>query len=188
MSEPSPELRWAPIEPKPRNRGRIWLIVGLAIAGLAILGALVFFLLPHVGSLEPRASDSPRPTATASPSSPAEEPTPQTTPPSPADPTVDTFREQVGGWLSDAPQGLDIVSESNPDDALAVVDSLQQDARRLSDAPPPSSIDQKWRDGVMAYSQRLTELRAAILSESDTADSVDAARAAVQDLQSLVGL
>jgi hypothetical protein len=94
----------------------------------------------------------------------------------------------VSGWLSDAPRGLDIVTEANPDDALAVVDSLEQDARRLSDAQPPSSIEQKWRDGVTAYSQRLSELRAAILAESETADAVDAARTAVQELQDLVGL
>ena len=191
MSEPTPELRWAPIEPKPKNTGRIWLIVGLVIAGLAIVGALLFFLLPRGGTPAPGASGSPTPTATTTPSpssSPSQEPTPQITPPAPVDPTVDAFREQVGGWLTDAPRGLDIIAEANGDDALAVVDSLDQDARRLSDAQPPASIDQKWRDGVVAYSQRLSELRAAILAESETAGAVDAARVAVQQLQSLVGL
>lgn len=191
MSEPTPELRWAPIEPKPRNRGRIWLIVGLVIAGLAIIGALLFFLLPRGGTPVPGASGSPTPTATTIPSpssSPSQEPTPQITPPAPVDPTVDAFRAQVGGWLTDAPRGLDIIAEANGDDALAVVDSLDQDARRLSDAQPPASIDQKWRDGVAAYSQRLSELRAAILAESETAGAVDAARVPVQQLQSLVGL
>jgi len=187
MSEQTPELRWAPIEPKPKSKGRIWLIVGLVIAGLVIIGALLFFLLPRDGAPAPGTSGSPRPTGTAS-SSPSQEPTPQVTPPAPVDPTADAFREQVSGWLSDAPRGLDIVTEANPDDALAVVDSLEQDARRLSDAQPPSSIEQKWRDGVTAYSQRLSELRAAILAESETADAVDAARTAVQELQDLVGL
>ncbi len=190
MSEPTPELRWAPVEPKPKNTGRVWLIIGIVVAALAIVGALLFFLLPRGEEPAPGASGSPRPTASESPSatsSPSQEPTPQVTPPAPVDPTVDVFREQVGGWLSDAPRGLDIISEANGDDALAVVDSLEQDARRLSDAQPPTSIEQKWRAGVTVYSERLSELRAAILAESETAGAVDAARTAVQELQRLVG-
>jgi hypothetical protein len=59
MSEQTPELRWAPIEPKPKSKGRIWLIVGLVIAGLVIIGALLFFLLPRDGAPAPGTSVSP---------------------------------------------------------------------------------------------------------------------------------
>lgn len=187
MSEPTPELRWAPIEPKPKNTGRVWLIIGIVVAALAIVGALLFFLLPRGEEPAPGASGSPSPTGTLDPS-PTETPTPQVTPPAPVDPTVDVFREQVGGWLTDAPRGLEIIAGATGDDALAVMDSLEQDARRLSDAQPPSSIAQQWRDGVDAYSKRLAELHAAITDGSDTAASIDAARAAVTDLQTLVGL
>lgn len=191
MSEPTPELRWAPVEPKPKNTGRVWLIIGIVVAALAIVGALLFFLLPRGEEPAPGASGSPSPTGTTAPSaspSPTETRTPQTTPPAPVDPTVDVFREQVGGWLTDAPRGLDIIAGATGDDALAVMDSLEQDARRLSDAQPPSSIAQQWRDGVDAYSKRLADLHAAITDGSDTAASIDAARAAVTDLQTLVGL
>lgn len=179
MSEPTPELRWAPIEPKPKNTGRIWLIVGLVIAGLAIIGALLFFLLPRGEG--PGGNDSPGAAGSASP-------TPQLTAPAPVDPTAEVFREQVGGWLMDAPRGLDIIAETNSDDAIAVLDSLEQDARRMSDALPPSAIAQQWRDGVAAYSTRISELRAAVEANSGAAEELGSARDAVQELQSLVGL
>ena len=191
MSEQQPELRWAPLEPKPKRTGRIWLIIGIVIIVLAVIGALLFFLLPRDDAPEPGASGSPRPSASASPSpttTPALPSAPETTPPAPVDPTVDAFRTQVGGWLTDAPRGLDIIASVGPDDALQVVDTLEQDARRLSDAQAPSSIDTKWREGVDAYAQRLTELRSAILAESETTGAVDAARTAVLNLQGVVGL
>ena len=40
-----PELRWAPLPPKPRNRGRIWLIVGLVVVDMpkkAVAAAAIF--------------------------------------------------------------------------------------------------------------------------------------------------
>ena len=80
--EPQPDLRWAPLEPKPRNRGRVWLIVGLVVAALVIVGVLLFFLLPRGESPTPGASGSPSPTASpsASPSmSPSASPTPAQT-------------------------------------------------------------------------------------------------------------
>lgn len=197
MDEQQPELRWAPLDPAPKRTGRIWLIVGVAVAALAIVGALLFFLLPRGGAPEPEESASPSPSAsptespsaTPSPSATAE-PTqpPIVTPPPVADPTVEVFRGKVSGWLNDALRGLDIVAGAPGQDALPVVDTLQQDAQRLSDAQPPSSIAQKWRDGVSAYAQRLTELRSAITNESGVSTAVDAARAAAQDLRSLVGL
>ncbi|KAB1864245.1 hypothetical protein F6A08_08945 [Microbacterium algeriense] len=94
----------------------------------------------------------------------------------------------MSGWLNDAPRGLDIVAGATGQDALPVVDTLQQDAQRLSDAQPPSSIAAAWEDGVAAYAERLTELRTAISDDADDASAVDAARAAAQELRSLVGL
>ncbi|WP_337005873.1 MULTISPECIES: hypothetical protein [unclassified Microbacterium] len=191
MSEQQPELRWAPMEPKPKRTGRVWLIIGLVVAALAVIGALLFFLLPRSDAPETGANGTPSPSTSASPApttTPDLPSTPATTPPAPADPTLDAFRAQVGGWLTDAPRGLDLIASVGSDDALQVVDTLEQDARRLSDAQPPASIDTKWREGVDAYAQRLTELRSAILAETKTAGAVDAARSAVQSLQGIVGL
>lgn len=193
MSEQQPEVRWAPIEPKPKNRGGVWLIVGLVVAALVIVAVLLFFLLPRDGGAQPGATDSPTPgtsaTASPSPSASADEtPDPVLTPPAPVEPTIEVFREQVSGWLTDAPQGLDIIAGSSGQDSLSVVDSLVQDAQRLSDAQPPSSIDPQWRDGVTAYTQRLTELRTAVSAGENSSAAVDAARSAVQNLRGVVGL
>lgn len=198
-----PELRWAPLEPKPDNRGRIWLIVGLSVAVLVIVGVLLFFLLPRGGSAEPEASASPSPSSTTTPTAsaspapsdstepePEPEPsmTPVTTPPPPADPSIDAFRGQVQGWLDDALTGLDIVSGSSGQDAVSVIDTLTDDAQRLAEMPPPSSIEGAWRDSVIAYGQRLSELRTAASSGGSTSGALDAAVAAANDLRGLVGL
>lgn len=189
MSEQTPELRWAPIEPKPKNKGRIWLTVGLVIAVLAIVGALLFFLLPRGDAPAPGASGSPVPaTESAAPGGPDESPDPATTPPPPVDPTIDVFRELVKGWLTDAPGGFAIIERSETEDALAVVDTLEQDAMRLSDAQPPSSIDPQWRAGVGVYAQRLADLRASITSSGDTAGALAAAREAITSLNTIIGL
>lgn len=196
MSDEQPEVRWAPIEPRPKNDRRIWIIVGSIVVAVLIVAALVFFLIPRSGEPAPGASGSPMPSASASPSlgdtaepgTPAETPAPEITPPAPVEPTLDAFRTQVTGWLTDAPQGLDIVAGSSGDEALSVVDSLVDDAQRLSDTQAPSSIDPQWRDGVSAYSQRLSELRSAVSGGSGVPSAVDAARTAVQNLRGIVGL
>lgn len=196
-NEPQPDVRWAPLEPAPKNTGRIWLIVGLAVAALVIVGILLFVFLPRGDAPEPGASGSPSPSASASASpiptpststSPEPSETAIVTPPPVADPSMEAFRGNVGGWLNSAPRGLDIIQNNPGPDALPVVDSLQQDAQRLSDARPPSSIGQEWSDGVSAYAQRLIELRGALTDESGVPEAVDAARAAVQSLRTLVGL
>ena len=191
--EQQPELRWAPIPPKPRNRGRIWLIVGLVVAALAIVGVLLFLLIPRGDGPDPDPSPSPSATPSATPTptpTPTPEPTdpPVVTEPPVVDPTIDAFRTQVGAWLEDGSRGLDIVSGVNGPDASPVVATLQEDAQRLSDAQPPSSIATAWRDGVSAYAQRLAELNTAVTSGSDTAAAIDAARSALQTLNGLVGL
>ncbi|TFB17629.1 hypothetical protein E3V93_13840 [Microbacterium sp. 3H14] len=195
MDEPQPELRWAPLPPPPKTAGRVWLIVGLVVAGLAIVGALLFFLLPRGAAPSPTDSPSPSPSASANPSqtpssSPAPEPgqTPQVTAPPVVDPSVEVFRERVSGWLGDAPRGLDIIAGASGQDALPVLDTLQQDAQRMSDALPPSSIEQQWQDGVSAYATRLTQLRSAITDGSGVAAAVEAARSSVQQLRSVAGL
>lgn len=201
MDEPQPELRWAPLPPQPKRTGRVWLIVGLSVAALAIVGLLLFFLLPRGDSAQPSesASPTPTPTATATPTptptptptattAPEPEPTPALTPPPATDPTIEVFRGQVSGWLNSAPRGLDIIAGASGQDALPVVDTLQQDAQRLSDAQAPSSIASKWYDGVADYAQRLTQLQAAITNDSGVAAAVDAARTSVNALRSLAGL
>jgi hypothetical protein len=201
MEEPQPELRWAPLPPQPKRTGRVWLIVGLSVAALAIVGVLLFMLLPRGDSPTPSGSASPTPTATATTTPtqtptatptattpPAPEPTPVLTQPPATDPTIEVFRGQVSGWLNDAPRGLDIIAGASGQDALPVVDTLQQDAQRLSDAQAPSSIASKWQDGVADYAQRLAQLRTAITNDSGVPAAVDAARKSVNGLRSLVGL
>ena len=202
MDEQQPELRWAPLPPAPKRTGRIWLIVGLVVAALAIVGALLFFLLPREGSPVPEESTTPTPTvspsATPTPSpSPSASPsasstpepsTPAVTPPPAVDPTVEVFRGQVRGWLDDSLRGLDIVAGAGGQDALPVVDTLELDAQRLSDAQPPSSIQDEWSADVTAYAKRLAELRSAISNDSGVAAAVDAARTSAQKLRGDVGL
>lgn len=197
MDEQQPELRWAPLEPAPKRTGRVWLIVGLSVAALVIVGVLLFLFLPRSDAPKPGESPSATPTASAS-ATPTPTPTPSvtpdptqtpiTTPPPATDPSLEAFRGQVSGWLNDAPRGLDIVTGANGPDALPVVETLQQDAQRLSDVQPPSSISDGWQDGVSAYAQRLTELQSALSAGPAPAATIDAARAAVQNLRTLVGL
>lgn len=195
MDEQQPELRWAPLPPQPKRTGRTWAIIGLVIAAVAVVAALLFFMLPRTDGTAP--GDTPSPAPSTSPSGSATEPpsaepnpaeTPLTTPPPSTDPTLEVFRGHVTGWLDTAPRGLDIVAGANGEDALPVVDTLEQDAQRLSDARPPASISQTWRDGVAAYSQSLADLRAAVSNATGVSAAVDAARTAAQNLRDLVGL
>lgn len=199
MDEQQPELRWAPLPPPPKKTGKVWLIIGLAVATLVIVGVLLLFLLPRGGTPAPTESPSPTPSETATPSPtpsatatptaiPEPTTTPITSPPPVTDPSLEAFRGQVSGWLNDAPRGLDIIAGASGQDALPVVDTLQQDAQRLSDTQPPSSIAQEWRDGVSAYAQTLSKLRSAISNDSGVPAAIDAARTSVQKLRTLVGL
>jgi len=206
--QPQPELRWAPMEPKPSRAGRVWLIIGLVVAALLVAGVVLFFVLPRneVPEEEGTASPSPSASASASPtptSSPTPTPTPPSTPaptteptsePSPpvetqppvVDPSIGAFRDQVSGWLNDAMTGLDIVAGTSGQDAVSVIDTLQDDAQRLAETSPPSSIASQWNDGVAGYSQRLADLHTAV--SGGAAPSVDAARSAAESLRSIVGL
>lgn len=202
MSEQQPEYVWAYPEEKPK-RGRVWLIVGLAAAAVAI-AVVVFWLFLRPGAPLADPASTQTPTAGASPSgspsasegptgtpdppvaSPEPSMTPITTPPAPSDPSVDAFRGQVQGWLDDALTGLDIVSESSGQDATSVIDTLRADAGRLAELTPPSSIESDWQDALGMYSERLNGLRSAASSGDDI--SVDASRGALRSLREIVGL
>jgi hypothetical protein len=192
--EPQPELRWAPIEPKPRNHGRVWLIIGLSVLALLVVAALLFFLLPRGGTPAPDASTSPTatttPTPTQTPSAlPSVSPDPTTpvdTPPPVQDPSLPAFRDRVGVWLESALVGLDIVSEGDGD-LESVLNTMQGDAQRLTEALPPSSIAEDWDSTTREYSSRLSALRSAVTSGSNVGQAVDAARVSVDELRSLAG-
>jgi len=191
--EQQPELRWAPLPPKPSNRGRIWLIVGIVIAVLAIVGVLLFLFLPRgaapkpvespSASASPSASPTPTPTPTAEPSDPPV----QTEAPPVVDPSVEAFRTQVAPRLQDAATGLDLVANATGQDAVSIVDQLQFDLQSLADTPAPSSIRTQWDDGLSGYSQQLTDLRSALSAGSSPTAALDGARAALQNLDDLVG-
>lgn len=189
--EQQPDLRWAPLPPKPSNRGRIWLIVGIVIAVLAIVGVLLFLFLPRGAAPEPVASPtasatpsaSPTPTQTAEPT----EPPVQTEAPPVVDPSVEAFRTQVAPRLQDAATGLDLVANATGQDAMSIIDQLQFDLQSLADTPAPSSIRTQWDDGLSGYSQQLTDLRSALSAGSSTAAALDGARTAQQNLDDLVG-
>lgn len=177
MEEQQPELRWAPLPPKPKKTGKVWLIIGASVAALAVIGALVFFFFLRGDAANPEAT----PEASASPSAVA-------TAPAIPEPTMEEFRGQVSDLLNDASVGLDLVASASGQEALSIVDTLQLDSQRLSDAQPPTSIAQEWRDGVSDYAETLTELSSAVSSDTDVPDAVEEAKAAVQVLQGLVGL
>ncbi|WP_243224859.1 hypothetical protein [Microbacterium sp. CIAB417] len=196
--EPQPELRWAPREPKPANKRKVWLISGLAALALAIVVVFLVFVLPGAFPVGPTPSPtstrtpSAAPTTTTTPSptpTTSSEPTepPQTPPPVP-DPDVDAFAGQVRPWLDDAVTGLQIASETSGEDAASVIEPIRQDAERLSDTPPPSSISAEWSDGVSSYLSALSDLQDAYRSGSGIGGAEDAATAALQNLRDLVEL
>lgn len=181
-----PDVRWAPLEPKPKNTGRVWLIVGLVIAALVVVGVLLFFLLPRDGAPEPGASGTPTPSET----SPEPELTapPVTEAPEPVEPSLEEFQGRVGFWLEDASRGLDIVSTNTGQDAVAVVETLQGDAQRLSESQPPASVSDEWQKASAAYGASLDELHTVASAGTDTADAVEEARTRLQELSAVIGL
>lgn len=198
--EPQPELRWAPFEPKPSRAKRVWLIAGIVLAALIVAVIVFIALLPRGdkpdadGTASPSpfatASSTPTPTPTPSPTAdPTTEPTaPVETEPPVVDPSAEAFRGQVSGWLGDAGRGLDIVAGASGQDALPVIDTLQQDAQRLSDAQPPASILEQWYSGVSTYAQKLQDLRSAVSAGAGVPGAVDAARTELAAVKALVGL
>ncbi|WP_033104740.1 hypothetical protein [Microbacterium profundi] len=197
--EQQPRAEWIFPEPKQSNKGRIWLIVGLSVLALAIVGALLFFFLPRDGEVSPTpsptATKTPTPTPTFTPTPtptaiPTADPTtaPEPTPPPVPDPDIATFAAQVQPRLDDASTGLSIAAGSSGQDAAQVIETLQQDAGHLSDAAAPSSISSAWYEAVGQYSARLGELRGAFEGGGDTQSAMGAATAALQELRTLVGV
>lgn len=197
MSDGQPRPEWIFPEEKKRDKGRIWLIVGLSVIALAIVGTLLFFLLPREGA--PAPSPSPSPTASSTTSSPTptsdSTPTPTSAPtsepapsqPPAADPGMDVFVEKVRPRLDDGVRGLQLVQD-NMDLGAQIVDSLQNDAAVLSDTPAPSSLAAEWSDMVTQYSSKLGDLRAAYDNGSDPQAPLEAASTALQKVRALVGL
>lgn len=193
MSEQQPELRWAPIPPAPKRRGRIWLIVGLSVLAVAIVITLLVLALPRGGSAEPTPSpsSSPSPTPSATPTqtpTPEPTPTPETSPPPVADPDLDTFTTLVQPRLDDAVTGLGFLPGMSGQEAAQIVDQLQQDAERLADSVAPSSIATEWSNAVADYASKLVSLRSAIDSGASTGAPLTAASNSLQAVRALVGL
>lgn len=200
MSEQQPDVQWS-FPPEKNRAGRVWLIVGLVAAVLLIAGALAFFLIPRDGGPTPLPSGSPTPSSSASATPlptgsplptfgpPTGVPTaPATTPPEPQDPDVATFASAVGPRLDDALTGLSILEGLVGQDAISVIDQLQQDVQRLSDTPAPSSIDAEWRAGVATYDDVLRGLRQAAADGNDLTGGISEARDAANHLRSIVGM
>lgn len=212
--EHQPEAVWVFPEEKKSNKGGIWLIIVLSVLAVAIVGLLLFYLLPPGGDPEPTAtptatdsvtpsptpSPTPTPTATSTPtptptSTPIATPTPTPVPPEEpvptqppaANPDYDTFAAEVSPPLNDASTGLSIVAEGGPD-AAEVVGNLQQDAGRLSDTAAPVDIEGAWADAVTQYAARLADLRAAFDNGADPQPALDAASAALQNVRAVVGV
>lgn len=194
--ERQPEAVWVFPEKK-SNKGRIWLIVLLAVAAVAIVGVMLFFVIPRDGALEPTpsptdsatATPSPTPTTTPTPTpTPTEAPEPEPTPPPVPDPDISTFTGQVQPRLDDAVTGLGFVSDMSGQEAVQVVDSLQLDAANLSDAAAPSSIAAEWHSAVDEYASTLTRLRTTFENGTAPQSAIDAASSALQSVRSVVGL
>lgn len=195
-NDPQPELRWAPIPPKPKNRARIWVIIGSVILALVIVAGLLWFFVLRGETPGGAPSPSPSSSETASPS-PSDEPTPGAsenpteepgTPPVAPAPELDAFVTQVQPRLDDGVRGLDMLAQLSGQDAIGVVDQLQQDAQRLAETTPPTSITDSWFTAVSEYSTALTEVRSTAENGESTSDSVTTARERLQVLRDLVGI
>lgn len=201
--EQQPRPEWIFPGEKKSNKGRIWLIVGLSALALAIIGVLLFFLIPRDGEPAPTTSPSATATISTSPSAtptpspaittptPSPVPTPTTAPaptqPPVPDPDLETFAGKVQPRLDDGVRGLQLVKD-NMDLGAEIIDSLQNDAAALSDTPAPSSISGQWSDAVAEYASELSELHAAYDNGGSPQEPLDAAIAALQKVRDIAGL
>ncbi|MBY6060678.1 hypothetical protein [Microbacterium esteraromaticum] len=205
MSEQQPEYVWA-FPPEKRRGGRSWLIGVLVVAAVVLAGAVALMLIrpwndapaPAVTSSvtpmpTPTASESltptpiPTPTSTPTPLPTAPLPPPTTAaPPTPADPELGVFRGNVQPLLDDAARGLSFAGDSTGAEGVQLVDQLQGDAGRMSDAVAPRSIANEWADRVSAYGAALDKLRAAFETGTSTGSPLAAAESAQKRLQQLL--
>lgn len=190
--DPQPEAVWVFPDDK-RNRGRIWLLVILGLAVVAMVVALLWFFLPRAD--DPSPTPTPTPTATSSatptpsPSPTATPTTPPTPPPAPdPDPDLEGFRAEVQPRLDDAVHGLDMVAGEDSSFAISVVESLQIDAAWLAGVGAAPSIADAWYAAVPAYGSALDALRAAYENGAAPDAALGDATAALNDLRALVGL
>jgi cytoskeletal protein RodZ len=189
--EQQPRAEWIFPAEKKRNRGRMWLIIGIVIAGLIIAAVVAFFLIVRGGAATPTArpttTDSSVPTPPSSTTPTETSPTdPAPTPPPAPSPDIETFTAQVQPRLDDAVRGLQLVRD-NLDLGAQIVDSLQNDAATLSDTPAPESVAAEWTDAVAQYMTRLNELRSAYDDGSDPQAPLSAAEAALTRVRAVVG-
>lgn len=192
MSEQQPELRWAPIPPRPKRRGRIWLILGLAVLAVAIAVTLLVLFLPRGGAPDPEAtpttSTAPSPSTTPGSPDPTPSQTPQITPPPVVEPELDEFVAFARPRLDDAATGLGFLPGMSGPDAVQIVDQLQQDAERLGGTIPPSAITEEWSDALADYTAKLVALRTAADEGSSMTAAIEAASNALQQLRAVIGL
>lgn len=199
MSEPQPEYLWS--YPEKRKRGRVWLIVLLALIAVAIAAtAFWLFVRPSLVGASPAptrsASSSPAPTASETPT-PTPTPTPtstttqepsappvQTAPPAPKDPSIATFRDKVSPVLDSAKEGLQR-SASDPQQGAQNVGFLQDDASRLAEVVAPSSIAKRWNSALNDYTSALNTLRTAYEHGGSATQELAAAKKALGALDSV---
>ena len=198
MSEQQPEAVW--VFPEKKKRGPRTALIVLMVALVVIAaGVVALFLIPRGDDVSPphaTATATKGPTPAVSPPQttaptgvPTDVPTaPQTAPPPVPDPSVDEFRGQVQPRLDDASTGLDLTQSQTGDNAVQVVDSLQNDAQNLAGQSAPSSIATAWNRDVNTYATGLQALRAALAAGSDPSAALADSRAALGQLRSLVGL
>ncbi|MEV7620321.1 hypothetical protein AB0N59_09275 [Microbacterium sp. NPDC089321] len=210
MTEPQPEYVWAFPEETPR-RSRMWLMIGLAVAAIAVATAVVLAVVrPWETAAEPSSSSTVSPTPSVPPSSspsasptPLTSPTPSSTPtpapsteppaptsppapPAPSDPALPVFRDKVQPRLDDAATGLTYAQDASGEEGVQIADQLRDDAGRLSDVVPPTSIARAWRAGVQDYAQALDALRAAFAQGGSTSSQISTARAKLAALNDLI--
>ena len=201
MSDQQPEYVWVFPPEKKRNTGRIWLIVGLSVAAAVIAVLAVWFFLGR-GPADPSSSPSPTASAsaTASPSpsaTPSASPTPDVSaapsptdapnPPAPSDPSVSTFRNEVGPILDAASTGLGYARDEGGQAAMQDIMLLQDDAARLNEKVAPSSIASQWSQALGAYARSLEPLRLAYERGTDASAQEKAASTALNDLNTVLG-
>lgn len=186
-----PEAVWVFPPEKPRS-GRVWLIVLLSIAAIAIVAVLLFLFLPRGVEPDPTASETPHATSTAT-VAPSPSPTEPTSTPAPTrsptiDPEVTAFAAEVQPVLDDAVTGLSLAEGAGGQDAAQIVDSLIDDAGRLSERAAPASIADDWSAQVSEYTHELERLRSAYAGGSSATQELAGARASLTSLRALVGL
>lgn len=166
------------------GRGRIWLIVGLVIAIVAVAAVVLLFVLPRSGDTAPTQSPTPAvstPTGSAEPSpSPSDDPSP-TPQPTELEPAAQRIDDQLGEALAD----LDAISDSPADVSLGIVDELQDAAQRLSDSLPGAGIEDAY-DELQAYSAALTDVRSALADGGSVTAALETARSALSELREAV--